>query len=217
MARTHLVVAWGVLVLQGCTFSPDQCHTQADCPEGRACELEGDAFLCRNATTNNSEDPSVDMSTDETPSNTVSLPTCGSACAADAFEPNDSMNGASLVTEDILGCESFTFQTYDDTFSATICNEEDWYTLDLNPCEDRSYLLEIEVSLSSACSLDSWEVLGDWDCQSPQVLCSEGETSRRVRFLVRPEDERRWAEGLRFGLKSLGANTDYSVRITVAP
>ncbi len=207
----------------GCAFSPDQCNTSADCPDGKACVLDGDVFLCRmESEPTNSEDPNTpDLPADQTNStantNTGDLPSCGSSCVTDVFEPNNSLTDAALFTTDILGCQRFEFQTYDLTLPASMCGDEDWYTLELNPCEDRSYLLEIEVNLTTACTLETWQMLGDWDCLAPQVACSETNTGRRTRFLIRSEDERRWAEGLRFGIKSTGARTGYTIRVTVIP
>jgi len=215
------MIRWASLLscvaLMGCSFSPDQCFEDSDCPDGNTCVLKGDVLLCAPpfvpATNNGSPDlgtPPPDMSG---PDSGNQRP-CDSSCRRDGFEPNDEAMSATLLEPDRYGCSRGVLTQERPAFLASLCADDvDWYEVSLMPCESRSFLLNVDIVPTTACGPERWDVRGDvWSCDSPTVSCITNEHGRRIRFLISSSLGEDFP--LRFAVRSFGAKFDYEVRIS---
>lgn len=207
-----------LMALVGCTFSPDQCFEDSDCPEQQTCVLKADVLLCvapfEPMPDGGSPDVGVipDMSMSE-PDASPSIP-CDATCSRDGFEPNDEVESATGLVANRYGCRRNVLSDFELRQDASLCAEEvDWFEIPVSPCEDKSYLLNVEIRPTSACGPDLWDVRGDvWSCDSPTVSCSSNENGRRFQFLISdslPQDFK-----LRLAVRSAGAEFDYVIRVS---
>lgn len=85
------------------------------------------------------------------------------SCSDDDYEPNEDELGAELLTGQVGGCSGWgdDIETFDQSrHDATLCpTDSDWFKYEVNPCDNRSFIVEIYVEPTQNCDPTAYDLI----------------------------------------------------------
>lgn len=217
-------------VAAGCSFDTHDCTLGAGCPQDYSCNtstglcdrLEGrpdagrrdadarrDGEPARDTTTTDTTEPPPPDATPEDVADTADpagacvVDPFTATCQDDRYEPNQDIVDAERLVSGAVGCEQFddTPEPFDEQRSATLCpGNDDWYTYQLFPCRNRSFIIEVTVTPAQSCDPTDY-VLSINHGDSPFASCldpandsgsnwrceSLGGGAKKLSYIVEPD------------------------------